>query len=125
LYEQRVWKRDRVNGSEEASRNPPWGEHPIIKNQLIPIVELMAEMKQQQKEKRTMKAVYSVKSVRNATKRMIMGLALAGAGMFGSHDAMAAQAPVPLGSAATFGVLAATTVTSTGATKLCPSSSVI
>jgi type VI secretion system secreted protein VgrG len=45
-----------------------------------------------------------------------IGLALAV--IFVRHDATAAQAPVPLGYAATFGVLAATTVTSTGATTI-------
>src|ERR1041384_2580429 len=75
-------------------------------------------MKQQQKEKRTMKAIYRAALVVNATKQITISLALAVAMMFASHDAVAAQAPVPLGSAATFGVLAATTVTSTGATTV-------
>jgi hypothetical protein len=44
--------------------------------------------------------------------KLIIGLAIAA--MSVSHDASATQAIVPLGSAATFGVLAATTVTSTG-----------
>jgi hypothetical protein len=47
-----------------------------------------------------------------------LSIGLAVAVMFVSHDAPAAQVPVPLGSAATFGVLAATTVTSTGATTI-------
>src|ERR1041385_6066481 len=47
---------------------------------------------------------------------LIIGLAVGV--MFVRHDATAAQAPVPLGSATTFGVLAASTVTSTGATTV-------
>lgn len=45
-------------------------------------------------------------------------LVLALAVILVGHDARAVQALVPLGSAATFGVLAATTVTSTGATTI-------
>ena len=47
---------------------------------------------------------------------LIIGLAVAV--MFLPHDATAAQAPVSLGSAAKFAVLAATTVTSSGATTV-------
>jgi len=47
---------------------------------------------------------------------LILGLALAV--MFVCQDATAAQAPVPLGAAAKFAVLAATSVTSTGATTV-------
>jgi ice-binding like protein len=47
-----------------------------------------------------------------------MALGLAVAVMFLHQDVKAGQAPVPLGSTATFGVLAATTVTSTGATTV-------
>src|ERR1041385_3248767 len=47
---------------------------------------------------------------------LIIGLAVGV--MFVRHDATAAQAPVPLGSATTFGVLAASTITSTGATTV-------
>ena len=54
----------------------------------------------------------------NATKRILTGLMLAAAVMFVRHDATAAQAPVPLGSVATFGVLAGSTVTSTGGTTV-------
>src|SRR5205814_6573151 len=50
----------------------------------------------------------------NGMKRILTGLAVAVAVMFPHQDAKAAQAPVPLGSSATFAVLAATTVTSTG-----------
>ena len=45
-------------------------------------------------------------------------IVLAIAGVFPSQDAMALQTPVVLGSAAKFAVLAATTVTSTGATTV-------
>jgi len=54
----------------------------------------------------------------NGTKRILVGIGLAVGVMLVRHDATAAQAPVALGSAATFGVLAATTVTSTGATTV-------
>jgi hypothetical protein len=47
---------------------------------------------------------------------LFIGLAVAV--LFVRHDAMAAQAPVALGAAAKFAVLAATTVTSTGATTV-------
>src|SRR6266446_8704921 len=47
----------------------------------------------------------------DGSKRMLMGLALGFAVLFARHDATAGQAPVALGSTATFGVLAATTVT--------------
>src|ERR1051326_7833348 len=47
---------------------------------------------------------------------LIVGLAVAA--MVARHDATAAQAPVPLGSATTFGVLAGSTVTSTGDTTV-------
>ena len=47
---------------------------------------------------------------------LIVGIAVGV--MFVRHDAMAAQAPVSLGTAAKFAVLAATTVTSTGATTV-------
>jgi hypothetical protein len=63
-----------------------------------------------------MKAV-SVKT--NKTQRvegLLIGLAVAV--MFMCHDAMAVQLPVPLASATTFGVLAGSTVTSTGATTV-------
>ena len=75
-------------------------------------------MKQQQKEKRTMKAIHPMALVVNGTKQIIMGFALAVAAMIVPHGAMAAQAPVPLGSAATFGALAASTITSTGSTTV-------
>src|ERR1051325_762749 len=54
----------------------------------------------------------------NATKRILTGLTLAVALIFLRHDAVAGQAPVPLGSASTFRVLAGSTVTSTGATTV-------
>ena len=54
----------------------------------------------------------------NGTKPMLMGLLLGVAVMVLPHAATAAQAPVPLGSTATFGVLAGTTVTSTGDTVI-------
>src|SRR5438874_4423925 len=52
------------------------------------------------------------------TKRMLMGLALGFAMLLAGHDATALQVMVSLGSAAKFAVLAATTVTSTGATTV-------
>ena len=54
----------------------------------------------------------------NATKRILTGLILAVAMMFVRQDATAVQAPVALGSDATFGVLAATTVTTIPATTI-------
>src|SRR5436309_12550613 len=48
--------------------------------------------------------------------RLIIGLAVGV--MFVRHDATAAQATVPLGSATTFGVLSGSTITSTGATTV-------
>jgi type VI secretion system secreted protein VgrG len=54
----------------------------------------------------------------NGTKRILMGLVLALAGMLACHQATAGQAPVDLGSAATFAVLAGSTVTSTGITTI-------
>src|SRR5438445_12258502 len=54
----------------------------------------------------------------DGTKRMLMGLALALAVIFVRHDAAAVQPMIPLGSAAKFAVLAATTVTSSGATTV-------
>src|SRR6185503_12008209 len=54
----------------------------------------------------------------NATKRILTGLILAAAVMFGRHDASATQPPVVLGSTTTFRVLAGSTVTSTGATTV-------
>ena len=52
----------------------------------------------------------------NGTKPTLLGLLLGVAVLALSPAAAAAQAPVPLGSTATFGVLAGTTVTSTGDT---------
>src|SRR5689334_6891921 len=52
------------------------------------------------------------------TKRILMGLGLALAVLFMAHDAGAIQPTIPLGSAAKFAVLAATTVTSSGATTV-------
>src|SRR3982750_1341165 len=54
----------------------------------------------------------------NGMKRIQTGLALAINVLFTLHAATAGQAPVPLGSTDTFGVLAATTVTSGGATTV-------
>lgn len=54
----------------------------------------------------------------NATKWIQTGLALTIAVMFTLQAATAGQPPVPLGSTATFAVLAATTVTSSGATTV-------
>jgi len=54
----------------------------------------------------------------DGTKRMLMGLALALAVIFVRHDTAAVQPMIPLGSAAKFAVLAATTVTSSGATTV-------
>src|SRR5207249_3158364 len=54
----------------------------------------------------------------NGTKRILTGLTLAVVLMLLPHDATAGQAPVPLGSATTFGVLASSTVTSTGDTTV-------
>src|SRR5688572_829664 len=55
----------------------------------------------------------------NATKRILTRLILAVAVILVGHDASAAvQAPVDLGSTATFRVLAGSTVTSTGATTV-------
>ena len=54
----------------------------------------------------------------NRTKPMLLGLLLGIAVTVLPHPATAAQAPVPLGSTATFGVLAGTTVTSTGDTVI-------
>src|SRR6185369_11558389 len=65
-----------------------------------------------------MKAIYPMSAVVNGTKQIIIGFALAVGVMFVRHDATAGQSPVPLGSASTFGVLAASTVTSTGATTV-------
>ena len=50
----------------------------------------------------------------NGTKRILTGLILAVVLTLVPHDANAGQAPVPLGSATTFGVLASSTATSTG-----------
>ena len=52
------------------------------------------------------------------TKRILTGLALTVAMLLAHHAATAGQAPVPLGSASTFAVLTATTVTSGGATTV-------
>ena len=54
----------------------------------------------------------------NATKRILTGLILVTILMVLRHDATAGQAPVPLGTATTFGVLASSTVTSTGDTTV-------
>jgi len=54
----------------------------------------------------------------DGTKRMLMGLGLGLVVLFARHDAAAVQAMVPLGSTAKFAVLAATTVTSSGATTV-------
>jgi hypothetical protein len=54
----------------------------------------------------------------NKTKQLRRGLLLAVALMFLRHNAPAAQAPILLGSTATFGVLGASTVTSTGGTMI-------
>ena len=54
--------------------------------------------------------------VGNGTKQVRQGLLLAVALLFLHRDASAAQAPLALGSTATFGVLGASTVTSTGGT---------
>src|ERR1035441_10336804 len=54
----------------------------------------------------------------NGTRQVRRGLLLAVALLFLRRDVPAAQAPVPLGSAATFGVLGAASVTSTGDTMI-------
>src|SRR5260221_9792013 len=55
---------------------------------------------------------------KNRTKRILTGLTLAVVLLLLPHDATAVQAPVPLGAATTFGVLASSTVTSTGDTTV-------
>jgi hypothetical protein len=54
----------------------------------------------------------------NGTKRTLTGLSLAVAVLLAHHEATAAQAPVALGAAATYAVLAGSTVTSTGNTTV-------
>ena len=54
----------------------------------------------------------------NGTKHVSMYVVLALALIFMRHDARAAQGPVALGSTATYGILSATTVTSTGGTTI-------
>lgn len=61
----------------------------------------------------TMKTSYTALMVVNRAKWMLMGLVLAVVLLFPYQGAMAGQAPVELGSAGNFGVLAGTTVTST------------
>src|SRR6476661_10271982 len=56
--------------------------------------------------------------LKNETKWILRGLSFAAVLILLSHDATAAQAPVPLGAATTFGVLASSTVTSTGDTTV-------
>src|ERR1041385_8831105 len=55
---------------------------------------------------------------KNRTKPILTGLILAVVLMLLPRDATAGQAPVPLGAATTFGVLASSTVTSTGDTTV-------
>jgi hypothetical protein len=62
-----------------------------------------------------MKTISSALAV-NGKELLRRGLLLAAVLMFMRHDASAAQAPVPLGTTVTFGVLGAATVTSTGGT---------
>jgi hypothetical protein len=54
----------------------------------------------------------------NGTKRILAGLVLAAAVVSACRQATAGQAPVDLGSAATFAVLAGSAVTSTGTTTI-------
>src|SRR5690348_7914810 len=54
----------------------------------------------------------------NGTKLILTGLILGVVLMLLPHDATAGQAPVPLGTVTTFGVLASSTVTSTGDTTV-------
>src|ERR1051326_6668256 len=54
----------------------------------------------------------------NTPGRMLSGLVLASALLFLRHDVVAGQAPVSLGSAARFAVLAGSTVTSIGDTTV-------
>ena len=61
-----------------------------------------------------MKTRYTSLLVVNRAKWMLMGLVLAVVLLFPHQDAMAGQAPVNLGSAGSFAVLAGTTITSTG-----------
>ncbi|MBU4230994.1 MAG: DUF3494 domain-containing protein [Proteobacteria bacterium] len=61
-----------------------------------------------------MKTMYPSLLVVNRAKWMLMGLVLAVVMLFPHQEATAGQAPVELGSAGNFGVLAGTTITSTG-----------
>ena len=62
----------------------------------------------------TMKTMYTSLLIVNRAKWMLMGLVLAVVLLFPHQDATAGQAPVNLGSASSFALLAGTTITSTG-----------
>src|SRR5690348_13898035 len=69
-------------------------------------------------ERTMMMNKYNTHDGMHGTKRIFAGLVFAMVAMFPRYDAVAVQAPVELGSADNFAVLAGSTVTSTGGTTV-------
>lgn len=82
-----------------------------MKHTLLPLAADAVTIKSQSK-------IISLAPVADGTKQIRRGLLLTVALMLMHHNALAAQTPVALGSTGTFGVLGASTVTSTGGTVI-------
>src|SRR5665648_327146 len=99
-------------------RNPRRGKEPEQPRATETVQATPGSFRSHRKGGSTMKTMYTSHLVVNRAKWMLMGLVLALVLWLPHQGAAAGQAPVNLGSASSFAVLAGTTLTNTGATTI-------